>query len=194
MPDIEIVEEEFEFPKVHKAKYKLEIYFAEDRSMHHDYRGVVKCWERGSGADTSIYFCPHCFDIIMKEALGPMSTYKGKPCKEYFGGVCAKCGRQFDGEELVDMVSYRCSTERWAEILEFFFHRLNGDTDLYLKHGLERLDRPYGEYMDRPNYRNAINVAHTLVAKTRLLLTGEKIIRDSLVTPVRGIIKAFISA
>jgi hypothetical protein len=195
MCEIELVEEEeFKFPVVDKAKYKIEIFFTDERSMHHDYRGVIKCWERGGGADTSIYFCPKCYNVLTKDVIGPMYTYKGKPCKEYYGAVCAKCGRQFDGTQLVDMVSYRCSTARWVDVIEFFYQRLGGDVDFYLKHQLEKMFSPLQEYHDRPNYRNARGVAHTVISKSRLLLPRDAIVKESMVTPVRSIIRAFISA
>jgi len=53
---------ESELSQDHSAKYKLEVYFKDDRSRMKPYGGFVMAWSNGGfahgGGDETIYFCP----------------------------------------------------------------------------------------------------------------------------------------
>jgi hypothetical protein len=119
------------------ARYKLEVMFAKDRSMHRPFGGAVTWWESGTklhgGGDTKMYLCDN-------SAAFP--KLEGRGCKglipEIASGmghlVCPNCGKLWKSEEVAGEIFYRLNVQDWATILLVWFRRLNLDADIRIKY------------------------------------------------------------
>lgn len=117
----------------HIAKYKLELFFGKARSMHKPVPGALSFWESGTklhgGGDVKIYFCPgkrlgrnNC------EAVIPFS-FNG-----YGFLVCGHCKQVWKGEEVIGEVMGVHTMRQWSQLLFLYFHKLDHNCDIYLKH------------------------------------------------------------
>lgn len=114
------------------AKYKLEVMFRRDRSVHHPFPGVVSFWESGTklhgGGDSKLYLCPSkdlgkgtCEAFIPDTANGLNHI------------VCPTCGSLWKGSEVFGEVFYRLPVQKWSEVLLRWFQRLEHNADIRIK-------------------------------------------------------------
>jgi hypothetical protein len=120
-----------------KARYKLEVFFDEERSVHKPFGGIVTWWESGTkfhgGGDTKMYACDNNANFPRLE---------GKGCKalmpESSSGfnflVCPKCGTLWKNEEVAGEIYYRLPVQKWALVLLSWFRRLDHDADIRIKY------------------------------------------------------------
>ena len=120
-----------------KARYKLEVFFDGERSIHKPFGGLVTWWESGSkfhgGGDTKMYVCDN---------NGNFPKLTGKGCgalmPESSSGmtflVCPKCGALWRNEEVVGEIFYRLTAQNWAAVLVGWFRRLDLDADIRIKY------------------------------------------------------------
>lgn len=115
------------------AKYKLEVMFGEDRSMHKPFSGVVTWWESGSklhgGGDNKLYICPG------KERAG-------NGCEGLLPDIvtglnlilCPKCKSLWRAEEVHGEVFYRLPMQKWSDVLLSWFLKLGLNADIRIKY------------------------------------------------------------
>lgn len=120
-----------------RARFKLEVMFDEERSMHKPFGGTVTWWESGTkfhgGGDTKMYVCDNNADYPRLE---------GKGCKmlmpESANGMgfllCPHCGVLWKSEEVVGEIYYRLPVQKWAMVLLSWFRRLSHDADIRIKY------------------------------------------------------------
>lgn len=121
-----------------KAKYKLEVFFDEERSMHRPFGGTVTWWESGAklhgGGDSKMYVCDNNADYPHLEGKGC-----GALIPEAASGlnflVCTKCGALWKNEEVVGEIFYRLTDLNWAYVLLKWFRLLDHDADIRIKYG-----------------------------------------------------------
>jgi hypothetical protein len=113
------------------AKYKLEVAFSEDRSMHRPYKGFLTAWTNGGfahgGGDEGLYFCAG-------------ETREGKTCNaplehKWVGAknaVCPFCKNVIDVKKLSGQIYGRLTSQNWAHLIVRGFHLLGGDADIRL--------------------------------------------------------------
>lgn len=116
-----------------KAKYKLELFFGEERSMMKPVPGILSFWESGTkfhgGGDAKIYFCPgRARKVNTCEAPIPFAF------NAYGHLVCPTCKQTWQGEDVIGEVLGRHDMRHWAELLYKYFARLEHNCDIYLKH------------------------------------------------------------
>ena len=115
-----------------KAKYKIELAFASDRSQGKPTAGVVSFWENGSrlhgGGDAKLYMCPgkylnrnDCQAFIPESANA--STFQW----------CPKCGLRWKGEEVIGEHLARLTMQNWAQVIFNYFMLMESNADIYLK-------------------------------------------------------------
>lgn len=115
-----------------KAKYKIELFFAKERSIHKPVPGLLSFWESGTqlhgGGDAKVYFCP--------------GKHKGKnDCEAaipfefnaYGHLVCPACKTTWKGEDVIGEIIARLSLRQWAALIYKYFVRMNHNCDIYLK-------------------------------------------------------------
>lgn len=116
-----------------KAKYKLELFFGDERSMSKPVPGILSFWESGSklhgGGDAKIYLCPGKM-LKRNECEGTIPF----AFNAYGHLVCPKCHSTWKGEEVIGEVLGRHSMKQWAELLYKYFIKLEHNCDIYLKH------------------------------------------------------------
>lgn len=118
-----------------KARYKLEVYFRENRSTWKPYGGFIVTWTNGGfahgGGDETVYFCPS-----RVEAPGGGTKTCGEPIELPYVrknfSVCPKCRNAVDPKELVGQIFAYLTPQRWATLLTKVFMRLGGDADIRL--------------------------------------------------------------
>ena len=117
-----------------KARFKLEVIFHDDRSMHQAYLGTIVAWaslgaHAHGGGDESVYFCPailghgrQCFTPIdMRLVQGDVA-------------VCPDCKTATKPKDLIGQVTARLRTQQWVELLTRMFFRLGSDADIRIGH------------------------------------------------------------
>jgi hypothetical protein len=112
-----------------KAKYKLEVMFVDDRSVHKPFGGVVSAWTNGGyfngGGDETVYFCP----IEHSPGVFCSAPITGA----FLGGsvaICEKCRRPSVPRNLVGQFFARLPFQHWASTLTNMFRLLGSDADL----------------------------------------------------------------
>jgi hypothetical protein len=122
-----------------RAKFKIEVLFGKDRTMHGPNTVVVKLWESGrrlnGGGDDLAFWC---MNENGTEGCGKIIT------SNYIkGGVamCPHCQRAINADLLVDGRVGSWSTKNLAVVLEQLFRELESNADIYLKY--HRLDARY---------------------------------------------------
>lgn len=120
-----------------KAKYKLEVFFDEERSMHRPFGGTVTWWDSGTklhgGGDSKLYVCDNNADYPHLEKRGCGALIPDAASGMTFL-VCTKCGALWRNEEVVGEVYYRLSDTKWAYVLLDWFRRLEHDADIRIKY------------------------------------------------------------
>ncbi len=120
------------------AKYKLEVMFSTRRSSTNLAAGTVTWWESGNklhgGGDSKLYLC---------DSSSPDPRLQGKGCKKFIPDssnglsfiVCPHCQTMWRPENLVGEIFYNLPSEKWAQVLLQWFHRLDMRTDIRIKYG-----------------------------------------------------------
>jgi len=178
-------------PETIKAKYKLEVMFTEQRSMHAPFAGVVAAWSNGGhfngGGDETIYFCP--------VETAPGRTCGGVITGAFLGGstaLCEKCRTASKPIDLVGQFFARLTFQHWAMTLNNMFRLLGGDADLRVGLMSGDIRRATTELMQKDHGK-----ALTKLREDRkwVVYPLQSIIRDTASgSDVEKRIRAFISA
>ena len=116
-----------------KAKYKLELFFGEERSVVKPVPGILSFWESGSklhgGGDAKIYFCPG--KMLKRNQCEVVIPFE---FNAYGHLVCPTCQTTWKGEEVIGEVLGRHTMRDWSFLLFKYFVRLGHNCDIYLKH------------------------------------------------------------
>lgn len=112
--------------KVPRASYKIEIRFFRKRTLRGITPGMLSWWRSGKklhgGGDEKMYMCHVCDTFIQAEGNVASVHY------------CHNCGSSYESEKAVGEMYYNLPVEKWAEVINKWFHTLGGDCDIYLKH------------------------------------------------------------
>lgn len=145
------------FDKV-KAKYKLEISFSEERSVHKPFAGIVSAFTNGGfahgGGDEGIYFCPNPIDTdkLCYHALDPIWLSNNH-------AVCPSCRTVVDPKKLTQFIFARLTMQNWAHQMLNFFRRLDNNADIrivFLGRSNE-LRKATAEELDKPRRGDNLN-------------------------------------
>jgi hypothetical protein len=158
------------------AKYKLEIFFTQGRSLRRPYPGAISVWSSGTmlhgGGDTNVHFCPgkklkfnDCTGFIPNHAQG------------YGFLVCPTCQHVWQEHEVDDLVQYNLTTQNWAIAILKFFTRLGHNADLYLKHPLHDLRKASDLEQKKQWMGEKLSVVRTQRVKVNYTLA--RIIQDT---------------
>jgi hypothetical protein len=115
------------------AKYKLELFFGDERSTWKPVPGILSFWESGTkfhgGGDAKIYFCPGSH-LKINNCYAPIPF----AFNAYGHLVCPACKQAWKSEQVIGEVFGRHTMKQWAELLYRYFVRLDNNCDIYLKH------------------------------------------------------------
>lgn len=115
-----------------KAKFILDVYFNEERSMHRPFSGFLMAWTNGGfahgGGDEKVYFCPSKVERqghtkICAAPLPPNLIKHGM-------GICVSCQQPSRDKNFVGEVFFKLPMSSWAAVIERYFYRLNCDADV----------------------------------------------------------------
>ena len=176
-----------------KAKYKLEVTFGDDRSMHKPFFGIVAVWTNGGfangGGDEAVYFCPN------EVEKGGDKKYCGEPIHLAFIGrdvaLCPACKRPVKPSELAGQVGYRLSVQGWAGVLVRVFARLGSNADLRIGYFPGDLRRENETANDKR--RPATNIDRRRLQRQWAIYSLRNIIKDtSAGSQLQNCFKAFL--
>ena len=140
--------------KYSRAKWKIQIWFKSDRSVHKPITFTLSFWESGKrlhgGGDESAFICrrnPNAPKPVKPPfvAVG-RSLFKKEAnpdgCDGIIAGdlavggyiVCPHCGVRWDTEHIADSLFYRLPVEVAATVISDWFRKLGSDCDFYLKY------------------------------------------------------------
>lgn len=119
-------------PNDFHAKFVLEIFFTDDRSMHKPFGGMLMAWTNGGyahgGGDEKVYFCPQ-----QVEKKGETKTCGAPilPALVMHGlAACPVCNKPSHDRDLVGEVFFRVPMSSWVTVVERYFYRLNCQADV----------------------------------------------------------------
>lgn len=116
----------------HKAKFILDIYFNEERSVHRPFSGFLMAWTNGGffhgGGDEKVYFCPAKVerDGHTKICAAPMPPNLIK----HHMGICVTCQQPSKDKNFVGEVFFKLPMSSWTSVIERYFYRLNCNADI----------------------------------------------------------------
>jgi len=134
-----------------KAKYKIQIWFKSDRSIHKPVLYTLSAWESGKrlhgGGDEMMFLCRRHqgarklsrFDVVAstKKDIGPLGCNKFIPGELIGPGgvvVCPHCGVRHKSDQIGDSVLYNTTVDVAARVLTDWWLRLDSNADLYAKY------------------------------------------------------------
>lgn len=115
-----------------KAKFVLDIYFNEERSVHRPFSGFLMAWTNGGalhgGGDEKVYFCPAKVERgghtkICAAPLPPNLIKHGI-------GICLSCKQPSTDKNFVGEVYFKLPIGSWAAVIERYFFRLECNADI----------------------------------------------------------------
>lgn len=114
-----------------QAKYKLELYFLEKRSVQKPFGGFLFAWTNGGfahgGGDESVYFCPTELEPG-KQCLHPIHI---QFISKRFA-VCESCRQAHEPKQLIGQVYAKLSFQNWATLITKYFRLLGSSADIRL--------------------------------------------------------------
>lgn len=117
-----------------KAKFKLELYLQEKRSLKEPFGGMLLAWTNGGfahgGGDEVVYFCP-----AKTERDGQQVGCGAPLALQYVGKtvvVCPECRQASDPRDLVGQVYAKLDVQGWARMITKFFMKLESNADIRL--------------------------------------------------------------
>lgn len=117
-----------------EAKFLLDVYFNEERSIHRPFSGFLMAWTNGGfahgGGDEKVYFCPSKVERNgqTKICAAPMAPNLIK----HGVGVCVACQRPSRDKQFVGEVYFKLGMSSWAAVIERYFFRLECNADIRL--------------------------------------------------------------
>lgn len=117
-----------------EAKFLLDIYFNEERSIHRPFSGFLMAWTNGGfahgGGDEKVYFCPSKVERNgqTKICAAPMAPNLIK----HGVGVCVTCQQPSRDKQFVGEVYFKLGMSSWAAVIERYFFRLECNADIRL--------------------------------------------------------------
>lgn len=148
------------------AKYKIELLFTRARSVSRPTPGAISFWESGSklhgGGDAKLYICPG-------------KHFRRNECEGFIPDAsnasnflwCPSCGTRWQGEDVIGERLAVLTMKKWADVLIYFFTRLEHNADIYVKYAredmrtvamLEQAQQRGGEYLERVRGRRAKSI------------------------------------
>ena len=117
------------------AKYKLEVMFGGERSMHRPFDGALSFWESGSklhgGGDSKLYICDSIIDGRGGRGCGAFIPDSANGLNFI---ACPKCNTLWRNEEIVGEIWFRLTMQKWAEVLLKWFQRMDHNADIRIKY------------------------------------------------------------
>jgi hypothetical protein len=117
-----------------EAKFLLDVYFNEERSIHRPFSGFLMAWTNGGfahgGGDEKVYFCPSKVERNgqTKICAAPMAPNLIK----HGVGVCVACQQPSRDKQFVGEVYFKLGMSSWAAVIERYFFRLECNADIRL--------------------------------------------------------------
>lgn len=115
-----------------KAKFILDVYFNEERSMHKPFSGFLMAWTNGGfasgGGDEKVYFCPAKVDRdgVTKVCAAPLPPNLIK----HSMGICVVCKQPSRDKNFVGEVYFKLPMSSWSAVIERYFYRLGCNADI----------------------------------------------------------------
>jgi hypothetical protein len=115
-----------------KARYKLEVAFTEDRSVHRPFSGFVVALTNGGfahgGGDEAVYFCIGDVerDGVPRKCHAPLDLkWVGRDA-----AVCPVCRSVVRPADLAGQIYAKLPMQHWASLITRIFYKLGCDADL----------------------------------------------------------------
>lgn len=134
-------------PTENKAKFLLEVFFNDERSLHHPFSGFVMAWTNGGfahgGGDEKVYFCPNKVERngqvkICAAPIAPNLIRHGV-------GICVACERPSSDRKFVGEVFFKLPMQHWVAVLLRYYARLENNADIKISVFSDDLRRVAGE-------------------------------------------------
>lgn len=180
----------------HLAKYKLEVMFGDDRSMHRPFSGSISFWESGSklhgGGDSKLYVCDSV--VPGREARG-CGAFIPDSANGLNFIVCPKCNTMWRNEEIVGEIWFRLTMHKWAEVLLKWFQRLEHNADIRLKYARKDIRSVAEREQDHQMGGELLEKARDPESRATAIYPLANIIKDTAAgADLYGRILAFLSA
>lgn len=180
------------------AKYKLEVMFDGERSVHKPFGGAVTWWESGNklhgGGDSKLYLCDNNASYPQLEGRGCKGLLPDSSNGLNFI-VCPKCGVMWKNEEVVGEVWYRLTMQKWADVLTYWFTRLELNADIRVKYSRDDIRSAAAQEQERNRGGEALFKARDPERRSSSIYPLANIIRDTAAgADLRGRILAYLQA
>ncbi len=178
-----------------KAKYKLEVAFTEDRSMHKPFSGFVVALSNGGfahgGGDEAVYFCTAKIDRDGRSRTcnNPLDLkWVGKTA-----AVCPKCRNVVDPKNLCGQIYAKLPMQHWATLVTQLFKILDCNADIRI--GAMRGDIRRATQQEQARERQGEHLRAVRTQREWGIYPLENIIKDTAAgADLYGRIRAFLNA
>jgi hypothetical protein len=132
-----------------KAGHKIQLWFKSDRKLHGDVAFSLSFWESGKrmhgGGDEMMFVCRRHVQapkVQPFEVVSPKTKAGPRGCDGLIPGglvqagrvICPHCQTHHHTEQIGDSIFYRTTMSKAADILAYWWRKLNCDADIYVKY------------------------------------------------------------
>ncbi len=176
-----------------RAKYKIQLFFAEDRSNIRAYKGFIVLWvtsDYDGDGDRGLYLCPQRYVDAGLE----------RPCNAPLepgmflatGAVCSRCRKMTAREDLTGQIFARLPTQHWARLVTRVFGILGCNADIHLDY-IRRDIRVATQEIEQRGTRDALSLARS--SRQDVIYSLPRLVRDTAGgASVESVIRAFLEA
>lgn len=158
-----------------QARYKIEVFFQGVYSRNAPAIGVVSFWAMGAAlsgdGDVKLYQCPGRYHQ-RNNCAAMMNDVSNDP--RFF--ACPMCGTEWKHSEVIGELLFRLPLQRWAEVLQTYFVRLNMDADIVRKIDEQGIIKP--TMQEREKHRKGELTDMSRLKRRKLRYPLANIIKD----------------
>lgn len=167
-----------ERPEVIKARWKIEVTFGVD---HHidgtPTYGIVNFWENGANlggdGDALTYICPGK-KLKVNECERPIpDSYNGFQLV-----VCPTCQNLWRANQLIGEVFYRLPIQKWADVVLYWFVKLDHDADVRVKYNYRDIRDAAQKEQEKNMRGDLLNVVRSKDSRIPRLYPLRNILKD----------------
>lgn len=176
-----------------RAKYKIQLFFAEDRSNIRAYKGFIVLWvtsDYDGDGDRGLYLCPQRY--VSEGVERPCNAPLEPGMFVSSGAVCTRCRKLTARGDLTGQIFARLPTQHWARLVTRVFGILGCNADIevdYIRHDI----RVATEEINNRGTRDALTTARS--SRQNVIYSLPRLVRDTAGgASVESVIRAFLEA
>ena len=192
--NLKALDDAFKSDEKRFAKYRIQLMFGAERSIHHPIKGVITWWRSNlafhGGGDISIYMCPGKVRKVNScDAFMLVDAHDGERIH------CHSCGTTWRSDVCIGEHFAALPLDKWADVLASYFRKLESCADITLKYAPEDIRSVTRNDIERKKHGEMIDSLRVRRERARAIYRLPNILKDvSSGSPLEHRILSFLRA